>query len=129
MLQKVRHLLIFEPFCLPFSFLSLSAQQGITISGTILDARTNDPVVGATILEKGTRNGATTDAAGVFKVVLQNQEAVLVISYLGYLSQEVAAKNGMEVLLTEDAVGLDQVTVTALGIERRKKRLAMLYRR
>lgn len=110
-------------FAFLFLSFSLSAQQGITISGTILDARTNDPVIGATILEKGTRNGATTDAAGVFKVVLQNQEAVLVISYLGYLSQEVAAKNGMEVLLTEDAVGLDQVTVTALGIEREKKAL------
>ena len=83
-------------FLLSFLTLLLStimyAQQEIT--GTVTDAF--GPVIGATVMEKGTTNGTVTDFDGNFKLKVEAGK-MLVFSYVGYLTQELPAANGMEV--------------------------------
>ena len=95
------------------SFLSLMlctimyAQQEIT--GTVNDAM--GPVIGATVMEKGTTNGTVTDFDGNFKLKVEAGKT-LVFSYIGYLTQELPAQNGMTVTMQEDAMTLNEVVVT-----------------
>lgn len=93
------------------------AQKG-KISGTIVD-ESNEPVIGATIMEKGTQNGAVTDIDGHFTV---NAEAgkTLRISYVGFITQELKAKDGMRIVLKEEASSLNEVVVIGYGSVRRK---------
>lgn len=104
-------------------FLSFQIQAQRSVTGFVRDAKGNDPLVGANIIEKGTRNGTVSGPDGSFRITVQNENAVLVVSYVSYLPKEVMAADNLEVLLSEDAVGLREVTVTALGIEREKKAL------
>lgn len=83
----MRRLLIFLSLFLCVCF-NVSAQDKQAVSGTIRDAD-GSPLPGITILEKGTKNGALTDAAGSFKLQV-NPKAVLVISGIGFISQEIA---------------------------------------
>ena len=86
------------------SFLSLMlctimyAQQEIT--GTVNDAM--GPVIGATVMEKGTTNGTVTDFDGNFKLKVEPGKT-LVFSYIGYQTQELPAQNGMAVIMKDDA--------------------------
>jgi TonB-linked SusC/RagA family outer membrane protein len=111
--------------CALSGFLSLAALSGQTpVKGIVRDANTQEPIIGANIQEKGTRNGTVSGADGTFRLAVKDNSAVLIVSYVGYLPQEVPVAGGqLEVLLRDDAVGLRQVTVTALGIEREKKAL------
>ena len=90
------------------------AQQEIT--GTVVDAM--GPVIGATVMEKGTTNGTVTDFDGNFKLKVQAGKT-LVFSYIGYLTQEQAAKQGMTVTLQEDALSLNEVVVTGYTTQRK----------
>ena len=102
------------------SFLSLLlctimyAQQEMT--GTVTDAM--GPVIGATVMEKGTSNGTVTDFDGNFKLKVQTGKT-LVFSYVGYLTQEQPAKDGMQVTLQEDALSLNEVVVTGYTTQRK----------
>ncbi|HEU4609521.1 MAG TPA: carboxypeptidase-like regulatory domain-containing protein, partial [Chitinophagaceae bacterium] len=80
--------------------LSLSgfAQQKRRITGRVADERSN-PVGGASVTEKGTTNGTTTDANGTFSLMV-SPKAVLVISYVGFQSQEVLTTNASAVNVT-----------------------------
>ena len=98
--------------------------QGILISGIVLDH--NDvPLPGANILEKGTSNGTQTDFDGKFNLTVQNTDAVLIVSYLGYLRQEVSVHNrsNITVTLREDAAKLDEVVLIGYGGTQRKSDL------
>lgn len=88
-----------------------------TISGVISDAMGTLP--GATVLEKGTHNGVSTDFDGKFTIKVSKNDAILVISSMGFVTQEisVAGKNKINVLLKEDAEQLDEVVINALGFE------------
>lgn len=101
------------------------ASAQVLVTGVVRDASTDEPIIGANIQEKGTRNGTTSSTDGSFRLMVSNNNAVLNVSYVGYLPQEeeVASTGTMTILLRPDAVGLRQVTVTALGIEREKKAL------
>lgn len=93
------------------------------IRGNILDAK-GEPVIGATVMEKGTTNGTITDYDGNF--VLQAHEGGSIeVSYIGYQTQMLTAVSGktMSVILKEDTEVLDEVVVTALGIKREEKAL------
>ena len=90
------------------------AQQEIT--GTVTDAM--GPVIGATVMEKGTSNGTVTDFDGNFRLKVQSGKT-LVFSYIGYESQELPARNGMEVMLKENAKELAEVVV--LGYQTQRK--------
>ena len=105
-------------FLLSFLVLLMStimyAQQEIT--GTVTDAM--GPVIGATVMEKGTSNGTVTDFDGNFKLKVQ-AGATLVFSYIGYNSQELPAKDGMQVSMEENAKELAEVVVTGYQVQRK----------
>jgi iron complex outermembrane receptor protein len=94
----------------------MMAQQ--KVSGTVLDA-TGEPLIGVSVLEAGTSNGVVTDFEGNFTLSVK-QGADLVISYIGYVSQTIPAKNGMTVTLEEDNQVLNEVVVVGYGTMRRK---------
>ncbi len=103
------------------SFLSLLltmamyAQQEIT--GNVVDPE-GEPVIGATVMEKGTSNGVITDIDGNFRVKVKSG-ATLVFSYIGYDTQELPAQNGMQVTLKEDATELAEVVVVGYQTQRK----------
>jgi len=73
------------------------------ISGKVVDSNSNDPLPGATILVKGTKDGVVTDFDGNFTIDSATAGNILVVSYLGYLTQEVTAKQGIVILLNVSA--------------------------
>ena len=94
-----------------------------TITGRIVDA-TGEPLIGVTIMEKGTTNGSITDYDGNYSLSVPGN-AVLQFSYIGYKSVEmkVEGKEVIDLTMHEDTEVLDEVVVTALGIKREKKML------
>ena len=99
--------------------LSLCAfAQKITVKGRVVDAA-NEAVIGASVQEKGTANGAITDMDGNF--TLQAEPGVtLVISYIGYQTREVKAAPSVNVTLSEDNELLDEVVVIGYGSVKRR---------
>ena len=91
-------------------------QQGITVRGVVKDAK-GEPIIGATVTEKGTRNATVTDFDGNYSLKVTNHNAVLVISYIGYINQEVKA--GSDVTLLEDNAQLNEVVVIGYGTQRK----------
>ncbi|MBP6182765.1 MAG: carboxypeptidase-like regulatory domain-containing protein, partial [Flavobacterium sp.] len=85
------------------------------VSGTVSDA--SGPLPGASILVKGTTNGAQTDLDGKFTIKNVGSNAVLVFSYIGLKSQEVnvAGKSSVKVVLKEDSAELKEVVVIGYG--------------
>lgn len=94
-------------------------QQKRTISGTVIDDL-GEPVIGANVIEKGTTNGFITDIDGNFTLQV-NPGAVLQISYIGYVTQEipVGSKNSFHISLTEDTQMLEEVVVVGYGVQKR----------
>lgn len=101
-----------------------SVQQSIDISGVIKDD-TGEPVIGANILVKGTNNGVITDPDGRFNLKISQANAILVVSYIGYLSQEipVGSQRTFTIVLHPSTEHIGEVVVTALGIKRETKAL------
>ncbi|MFI0429579.1 SusC/RagA family TonB-linked outer membrane protein [Mariniflexile sp. HMF6888] len=91
-------------------------EQGIPISGTISDSN-GQPLPGANIIEKGTTNGTQSDFDGNFSLNVSDKNATLVISYVGFLTQEVAIGNQTNIAITlvENAAALDEVVVIGYG--------------
>lgn len=94
-------------------------QQAIT--GSISD-KDGTPLPGANILEKGTTNGTQADFDGNFSLELENENAVLVISYVGFATKEVGlnGKTDLTITLEESAAGLDEVVVVGYGTQQKK---------
>ena len=90
--------------------------QELEISGTVTD-HNGQPLPGASILEKGTDNGTQTDFDGKFSLNVTNENAILEISFIGFLSQEVEFNNqkDINIKLREDAAKLEEVVVVAYG--------------
>lgn len=94
------------------------------ISGVISD-NGGKPLIGVTVVEKGTNNGTVTDFDGNYKITTQTAHPVLVFSYVGYQSKEVSVTdNKLNVTLDDSAQELGEVVVTALGIKRSEKALS-----
>ncbi len=104
-------------------FLWVSHMQGQNITGTVYGD--GSPLLGATIMIKGTTQGVVSDFDGKFSLKTAKGEVVLVFSYIGFVTQEVIAKSGsfLEIVMQEDASALDEVVVTALNISREEKSL------
>ena len=97
---------------------SLSAlAQDVIVSGTVKDA-TGEPIIGASVVQKGTSNGTITDLDGHFSFKA-SQNSPLVISYLGYDSQEVKAGSNLVVELKENSKELNEVVVTGYTTQRK----------
>lgn len=96
-----------------------SNQQGKRISGVVLDA-TGIPVIGANVVQKGTTNGTITDMDGKFVLEVPDN-AVLLVSYIGFSPKEIAVKgrSSLSVRLEEDTKALDEVVVVGYGIQKK----------
>jgi TonB-linked SusC/RagA family outer membrane protein len=100
-----------------------SALAQTKVSGTVLSQEDGQPIIGAAVKVEGTSTGMLTDVNGRFSLTLPEGKNQLTVSYLGYESKTVTAKNGMRVFLKSDATALDEVVVTAMGISRQQKTL------
>jgi TonB-linked SusC/RagA family outer membrane protein len=96
-----------------------SVQQDRKVTGTVVDAM--GPVIGASIMEKGTSNGTVTDLEGNFSLSVK-PGATLVISYIGYKTQEISVGNNsfINVTLEEENTSLDEVVVVGYGVQKKK---------
>ena len=94
----------------------MAVQQGKKVTGVVVDG-TGEPVIGANVVVKGTTNGTITDFDGNYTIEGVSANDVLVISYIGYLSQEVPVGNQsmIKVTLKEDTQTLDEVVVVGYG--------------
>ena len=97
-----------------------AVQQGKRVTGVVLD-NAGIPIIGANIIVKGTTNGTVTDFDGNYTLEEVPADAVLVISYIGYLSQEIPVGNqtNIKVTLVEDTQALDEVVVVGYGTMRK----------
>jgi len=103
--------------------ITLNQQQVRNVNGTVLD-NYGEPVIGANVIVKGTTNGTITDFDGNFSLEVP-MNAVLSVSYIGYIPQEVVytGQTTLNITLIEDTQALDEVVVTALGIKRERRAL------
>ena len=112
-------------YCLLICMLGLSTslfgQQSQQISGVVLDENEN-PLIGATILEKGTSNGTTTDIDGAFELQLQGSSRDIVVSYVGYADLEVSidASDNNIIVLRESSTTFDEIVVIGYGTQQRE---------
>jgi len=104
--------------CVVVSF-GLSAQR--TVSGTVTDVETGEALIGANILAKGTSAGTTTDIDGSYSLEVPDDATTLVVSYIGYVTQEVeiGASNVVDVSLQSGSV-LDEVVVVGYGTVKKR---------
>ena len=91
-------------------------QQGVTVKGVVKDAK-GEPIIGATVTEKGTKNATVTDYDGNYTLNVANRNATLVVSYIGFTTQEIKAGN--DVTLQEDNALLNEVVVIGYGTQRK----------
>ncbi|MCZ8215120.1 MAG: carboxypeptidase-like regulatory domain-containing protein, partial [Cyclobacteriaceae bacterium] len=96
-----------------------------TVTGRITSSEDGSTLPGVNILIKGTTNGTITNFDGTFTLNVPATDAVLVFSYVGYNTQEVAlgGRTTLDVVLTTDATQLTEIVVTALGVEKDKAKL------
>lgn len=118
-----KNLMFRVPFlilCLFFTSISVFAQQGSIVTGSVKDVN-GVPLLGSTVLEKGTSNGVSTDFDGNFEITLSSDNAVLSISYVGFLSKEITVgdESNIEVVLEEDAAMLEEVVVVGYGSQKK----------
>ena len=90
----------------------------VAATGVIVDEKTGEPVIGASVLEEGTTNGTITDFDGNFQLNVASG-AKLVISYVGYKTQNVAAAANLRIKLAEDSEVLEEVVVTGYTTQRK----------
>ena len=98
-----------------------SVLQSVSVKGQVLDAE-GIPVIGASVLEKGTTNGVITDIDGNYSLNVSSKNAVVVISYIGYKTVELPASNPnlSKVILKEDTEVLDEVVVVGYGTQKKE---------
>lgn len=94
-------------------------QQTGKIKGTIIDSKTGEPVIGASVKVKGTKLAAVTDLNGEFELNT-HANATLEISYVGFKETEVKASNGMKISLEEDTESLEEVVVVGYGTQKKE---------
>jgi TonB-linked SusC/RagA family outer membrane protein len=97
----------------------IEQQTGKRVTGTITDTN-GEAIIGANVVEKGTTNGSITDVDGKF-VLSVSENAVLIISYIGYVAQEVAVRNltNVQVELKEDSQSIDEIVVVGYGTQKK----------
>jgi len=114
---KDRHIIISKS---PPSAPAIVQQQNRRVSGTVYDER-GETIIGANIIEKGTTNGVITDIDGKFSLTVQNN-AILQISYIGFLTKEISIGNQSEFTITilENLAQLEEIVVVGYGTMRRR---------
>lgn len=100
---------------------AVTAQNSITATGTVTSAEDGEPIIGASVLVVGTSKGTITDIDGRFSISDINAAAKLKVSYVGMVSQIVKAGRNLKIALQSDTQVMEEVVVTALGIQRQAK--------
>lgn len=92
----------------------------LTVSGTVVDEN-GQTLPGVNVIEKGTLNGSTTDADGKFSLTVQDEQSVLVFSFIGYVTQEVPLNGRLliDVSMVQDVQRLDEVVVVGYGTQKK----------
>ena len=118
-MKQFTHILVI--CCAFFLFANMATAQS-TITGIVTDASSGDPLIGASVLEKGTDNGVTTDINGKYSINV-SEKAILIINYTGYTSQEVVvgAKTEMNIEMRE-GVTTDEMVVTGYESTKAKRK-------
>jgi len=119
-MKKVR--LILMLFMVPI----FGYPQGGQISGTVVDETSGEGIPGVNIIVQGTSVGTVTDFTGEYNINVPDGSEVLVFSYIGYRSEEVSigGRSTIDISMEPDLVNLQEVVVTAMGVEREAKSLA-----
>ncbi|MEO9661176.1 MAG: SusC/RagA family TonB-linked outer membrane protein, partial [Maribacter dokdonensis] len=110
----------FLTFCILMTHLAVFAQNGISVSGTVIDEG-GQPLPGASIIIKGTTTGTQTDFDGLYVLNDVPSDGTLVISYIGYSSQEILVngQSTIDISLSEDSQTLDEVVVVGYGTQKK----------
>lgn len=95
--------------------------QQINISGTVTDASTGEPLPGVNVVVKGTNVGAITDASGKFSLSASDENATIVVSSIGYISQEIplAGKRVLDIKMLSSLTSLEEVVVVGYGTQKK----------
>ena len=107
---------------------STAAIAQSTVTGTVTDSETNTPLPGVNVIEKGTTNGVSSDFDGNFSIKTGSSDAVIVISYVGFLSQEISISGDINlgnIILEASTFGLDEVSIIASVAVDRKTPVAV----
>ncbi|WP_243347702.1 SusC/RagA family TonB-linked outer membrane protein [Parabacteroides sp. FAFU027] len=101
--------------------MAANAQNSRKIKGVVVSATDGQPLIGATVLVKGTKEGTITDLDGKFNVTA-GDNAVLQVSYVGFISQSVSVGNqsSLKISLKESAKTIDEVVVVGYGVQKKK---------
>ncbi|MGB2385538.1 MAG: carboxypeptidase-like regulatory domain-containing protein, partial [Flavobacteriales bacterium] len=96
----------------------------VDITGSITDGATGDPLIGASVIQKGTTNGTTADASGSFTLTVESLPTEVIFSFVGYKTQvkEITSTQPLQIVLNEDAELVGEVVVVGYG--RQKKRVS-----
>ena len=99
-----------------------SPQQKIKVSGVVVDSKDNQPIPGATVMVKGSATGTITDLSGHFEVEVADENAVVVVSFMGYEKQEVkiGSQKSLQISLVTDENKLEEVVVVGYGVQKKK---------
>lgn len=99
-------------------------EQQKIVTGTVTDEY-GEPLIGVTVLEKGTQNGTITDIDGHYSLSTNKSNAILVFSFIGYntIEQPVGNRTSLDIVMKEEQTTLDEVVVTAMGIKRKETSL------
>lgn len=116
-LQVTLSLAISLVLCLP------AAAQTLTVKGVVRDALSEETIIGANVIVKGTTNGTISDVDGAYQLQGVAPDAVLVFSYIGYKTHEVPVngKSTINVALREESIGLQEVVAIGYGSQRKKE--------
>lgn len=107
-----------------FMIYQFALAQKVAISGTITSKEDGLPIIGASVVEKGTSNGTITNFDGVYNLTVSSG-ATLEISYVGMdkLERKIGGEKVINIVMTSGAVAIDEVVVTAMGVKQEKKKL------
>lgn len=95
------------------------AQAQVKVSGIVLGADDGEPIVGASVIVKGSKVGAATDVNGNFTLKAPSYNVTLVVSYIGMATKEVKASNFVKVTLQSNTQTLNEVVVTGYGVTKK----------
>jgi len=109
--------------CFLMASIGWVSAQNKTVSGTVVSAEDGQPIIGAKVVVKGTTSGISTNASGQFSFSVPNSASTLVVSFVGMKPQEVNAGTNLLVQLIPEEKQLEELVVTALGIQRQKRDL------
>ena len=116
-MEKIKHALVLILVFMALLMIPLLAHADVA-NGVVIEAGTDEPIIGASILEQGTTNGTITDFDGNFTLNVA-PGATLVVSYVGYKSQTLPAGANLRIQLAEDSEVLEEVVVTGYTTQRK----------